>query len=58
MLPDINTLEMPLADRIIKEYCNFNLDGLNEAMDTILSISSTNDSMKRHQVCQLSLAFS
>lgn len=37
LMPDINAIEEDLANRLLSAYHRFDLNGLNEAVDTIVS---------------------
>lgn len=57
LMPDINAIEEDLANRLLSAYQRFDLNGLNEAVDTIVSRPRQKSLRKRAPVQQLEFDF-
>lgn len=56
-MPDINTIEESMADRLLSAYQNFDLPGLNEIVNAILSLPRHKSIRKQTSTQQLEFEF-
>ena len=57
LMPDVNMIEKPLAERLLDAYRTFDLPRLNETMADIVSVSRINNHKRQPQALQLSFDF-